>query len=211
MKIQTTWQRTSATVVALAAWTALVLQLVLILRAKSPGLGVGLTLLEFFSYFTILSNLLVATTTTLATIGSKPSFFARSDVRAAVALYIAVTGSIYLLVLSGLWAPQGLQWLADVLLHYAVPVLYLLWWVFGNAHGRLVWSDALRWLLFPLVYLVWIFVRGNWLHVYPYPFIDLDTLGLAAVLRNGVLVCALFVILGSVLVGIDRLLGRVSR
>lgn len=208
---QPLWQRMSATVVAMVAWIALVLQLVLILRAKSPNLGVGLTLLEFFSYFTILSNLLVATTTTLATIGSKHSFFARSDVRAAVALYIAVTASIYLFVLSGLWAPQGLQWLADVLLHYTVPVLYLLWWIFGNAHGGLVWSDALRWLLFPLAYLVWTFVRGSWLHVYPYPFIDLDVLGPAAVVRNGGLVCVLFVILGSVLVGIDRLLGRASR
>jgi hypothetical protein len=192
--------RTSAALVAAVAMFALVLQYVLLVGATRGTIGPFLATVRFFSYFTILSNLLVLLVT--ATFAFVPeSGLARPLVRGAVALYIGVTFAIYATILSALWEPQGAQWWADSSLHYAVPVLYLSWWLFAVPHGALRWRDLLRWLLFPLAYVCWVFLRGAWVHEYPYPFLDLDAVALADVLRN-------FLALGAVLVAVDRWSGR---
>lgn len=206
--------RASALVVAAVATFALVLQYVLLVRGTLDTIGPVLATVRFFTYFTILSNLLVWLVT--ASCGLAPEsawgrWFARPVVRGGVALYIGVTLSIYATILHALWEPQGAQWWADSSLHYAVPVLYLLWWVVAVPHGALRWSDTLRWLLFPLVYVCWVFVRGAWVHEYPYPFLDLGVLALPAVLRNCLGVFALFLLFGAVLVMVDRWRGRMRQ
>jgi hypothetical protein len=206
--------RSFTALVALVAWSALVLQYALLIGTTLDTIGPGFATLRFISFFTILANLLVALTTSFALAGTGTrigTLFANARVRGGVALYIAVTGAIYFFVLRTLWAPQGLQWLADVTLHYAVPLLYLAWWITCVEHGRLRFSDALRWLLVPLVYLIWTILRGAWLHEYPYPFVDIDALGAASVMINCALVCLLFATLGMVLIGIDRTLARARR
>ncbi|KQY51763.1 Pr6Pr family membrane protein [Lysobacter sp. Root494] len=199
--------RTSAALVAAVAAFALVLQYVLLVGATLGTIGPVLATVRFFSYFTILSNLLVLLIT--ATFAFMPEsglgrWFARPLVRGAVALCIGVTFAIYATILRVLWEPQGAQWWADSSLHYAVPVLYLLWWLFAVPHGVLRWSDVLRWLLFPLVYLCWVFLRGAWVNEYPYPFLDLGAVPLPDVLRNCAGVFVVFLALGAVLVAIDR-------
>ena len=93
-------------------------------------------------------------------------------------------------------------------MHYVVPFLYLFWWAVLLPHGTLVWRDALRWLLFPLVFLAWTLLRGAVVHEYPYPFVDVDNLGYGAVLINSLLVGGVFVVLGLGFVAIDRMLVR---
>ena len=192
---------------------ALILQLVLLLSLTRDGIGLFLATIRYLSYFTILSNIAVVLVCSWVAFGTDArieSLFA-TRLRGAAALYIAVTGGIYVTVLRSLWQPQGAQWVADMLLHYAVPLLYLLLWLVFSPKGRLRWSDALRWLLFPLAYLLWALWRGTWAHEYPYPFLDVAVLGLPMVLRNAFAVAGLFLALGLVLVAIDRALGRGSR
>lgn len=199
--------RTSAALVAAVATFALVLQYVLLVRMTLGSIGPLLATVRFFSYFTILSNLLVllVTATFAFTPASAPGrWFAHPLVRGAVALYIGVTFGIYATILHALWEPEGAQWWADSSLHYAVPVLYLSWWLFAVPHGALRWSDVLRWLLFPLAYVCWVFLRGAWIHEYPYPFLDLGVVALPEVLRNCAGVFAIFLALGAVLVAVDR-------
>ena len=200
-----------AALACLVASSALILQYLLLLANAEPDVGPGLLTLRFFSYFTILSNLLVAVATGLA-LAMKPAllarFFAQPRVRGGIALYIGVTGLVYLVVLRQLWQPVGAQWWADTALHYLVPLLYLAWWLIGTRHGAIRWGDLAWWLLFPLVFLAWSLVRGAWLHEYPYPFIDVDALGMTVVLRNAVGMLVLFLVAGGLLFGIDRVLGR---
>jgi hypothetical protein len=61
-------------------------------------------------------------------------------------------------------------------------------------------------LAFPAAFLGWTLVRGAWLHEYPYPFIDVDTLGFAVALRNAAAIALLFVAAGLLLVAVDRCL-----
>ena len=206
-------ERTLSALLAAIAGGALILQLVLLLSLTRDSIGPLLATIRYFSYFTILSNIAVALVCSWVAFGTAArieSLFA-TRLRGAAALYIAVTGGIYVTVLRSLWQPQGAQWLADMLLHYVVPLLYLLLWLAFSPKGRLRWSDAMRWLVFPLAYLLWALWRGSWAHEYPYPFLDLAVLGLPKVLRNALAVAGLFLALGLVLVAIDRALGRGSR
>ena len=206
-------ERTLSALLAVIAGGALILQLVLLLSLTRDSIGPLLAIIRYFSFFTILSNIVVVLACSWVAFGTaarvESAFTAR--LRGAAALYIAVTGGIYVTVLRSLWQPQGAQWVADMLLHYAVPLLYLLLWLVFSPKGRLRWSDALRWLLFPLAYLLWAMWRGTWAHEYPYPFLDVAVLGLPMVLRNAFAVAGLFLALGLVLVAIDRALGRGSR
>lgn len=196
-----------AALIAAIAWSALVLQYALLLGMTPEGIGPLRATLRFLSFFTVLSNLLVALTASFAVAGTPSAirdFFVSARVRGAAALCIGITCGIYYFVLAATWSPQGAQLLADVQLHYVVPALYLLWWGGCAVHGQLEWSDALRWLLFPLAFLAWVLARGAWLHEYPYPFLDVDTLGLDVVARNACAIGALFLLAGLVLIGFDR-------
>ena len=202
--------RFPAAIVAAVAGFALVLQYVLLVNA-AIAIGPLLATVRFFSYFTILGNLLVLLIT--ATFAFMPEsgpgrWFARPLVRGAVALYIGVTFGIYATILHALWEPRGAQWWADSSLHYAMPVPYLSWWLVAVPHGALRRSDVLRWLRFPLAYVCWVFLRGAWVHEYPYPFLDLGVVALPEVLRDCAGVFAVFLALGAVLVAVDRWSGR---
>ncbi len=207
--------RWSSAIVAAVAWSALLLQYVLLIGSTLDTIGPWFATLQFFSFFTILSNLLVALTASCALMPSCALaearsriglFFSSATVRGGVALNIGVTGLIYFFLLSSTWAPSGLQWLVDKQLHYVVPLLYLTWWLTCVEHRRLRWSDPLRWLLFPAVYLVWTLLRGAWLNEYPYPFVDVGAIGYPGMLRNSAGVGVLFALLGLAIVAVDRAL-----
>lgn len=52
---------------------------------------------------------------------------------AGIAANIAFVGLSYHFLLRNTWNPQGAQLLADVLMHYAVPAFYVLYWWRGAA------------------------------------------------------------------------------
>ena len=196
-----------AIVVAAVAWPTLVLQYWLIVWSGS----FGAVTVRYFSFFTILSNLLVALVAASAAMGGNwtPMRYLRTPrIRGLAALCIAVTGLVYFTVLRSLWHPLGPQLIADRSLHYVIPVLYLVWWLALLPHGTLGWRDALRWLWFPLVFALWTFVRGAIVDEYPYPFLDVGRLGYPAALLNAALVAVLFLALGLGFVALDKTIGR---
>src|ERR1700744_6219478 len=123
--------RIYAAVGALLGWFALALQLYLML-VQAPGperLGAVIT---YFSFFTILTNIFVAfvfSAVALCPRGGWGQWLQRPSIQAAAAVYIAIVGTIYQLLLRQLWNPQGAQWVADVLLHSIIPVGYVLYWL----------------------------------------------------------------------------------
>jgi hypothetical protein len=197
--------RVAAAVVAALGWFALGLQLVLIIgTTKAVGGTAGTAVLNFFSFFTILVNTIVAVVLTRVAVGSAPG----ASMLGAATLYIAVVGITYSVALRHIWNPQGWQMVADRLLHDLLPILAVLFWLVFAPKGRLVFRDILPWLLFPLVYLGYCLVRGAIDGWYPYYFIDASKLGYAVTARNALVVTALFGLLALVLVALDRILGR---
>src|ERR1700722_9840931 len=110
---------------ALLGWFALTLQFYLVLLQSQAGLAMLGAVITYFSFFTILTNLLVAlvfTAITMRPAAGWAQFFLSPSVQAATSVYIAIVGAVYQLLLRHLWNPQGAQWVADVLLHAVIPV-----------------------------------------------------------------------------------------
>ncbi|MCJ8204572.1 Pr6Pr family membrane protein [Pseudomonas sp. RGM2987] len=196
---------------AALGWFALLLQLYLILMSRWQGekslLG-GLDI--FFSYFTVLTNILVAVVLTYAaTTGDSAlrRFFLRISTQGGVAAAIVLVGLAYNLLLRNVWDPQGLQWLADELLHDVMPIVFVVYWWFCVPKG-LHWSNAWPWLLYPLAYFIYALIRGHLIDSYPYPFIEVDRLGYSQVLVNALMVLVGFVVISLVLVAVDRVKGE---
>lgn len=194
------------------AWLALILQFRLILQnGPFTWMSQSMLVTNFFSYFTILSNLLVAVSSTLSLIFPRnPAgiFFSRTSVRTAIAVYIFIVGLVYNLVLRQIWSPTGLQLLADNLLHVGVPVAYLLFWFAAGQEERLSWKQMPPWLIFPAVYLVYSLIRGAMTGWYPYPFLNAARLGYAKVAFNALGVLLAILITGTGLIALNRVLQK---
>jgi len=198
--------RLLAGLTALVAVLSLVLQFVLLLPPGGGFEGMASASLRFLGYFTILSNIGVAVVC-LARASGDADGVAGPGPRAALALYITITGLVYVLVLRTLWHPQGAQWWADSGLHYAVPLLYMLGWVLGE-HGGLHWRQLLLALLVPVAYLACALVLGRVTGQYPYPFLDVVMLGWGALLGNVASMALAFISIGVLLWKIDGNLSR---
>jgi hypothetical protein len=60
-------------------------------------------------------------------------------VTAGVATSIAFLGLADYFLLRKTWNPQGLQLIADVLMHHVMPTLFVLYWWFNFPKGALRW------------------------------------------------------------------------
>ncbi|MFG1621490.1 Pr6Pr family membrane protein [Kribbella sp. NPDC049227] len=162
-----------------------------------------------FAYFTIQSNLLLgATVLVLALQPDRPQGTLFKTLRLNGVLCIAVTGIVYHLVLAGLGELTGWAEVANFLLHTATPILGVLGWLLFGPRGvvdqRIVgWS-----IVYPLLWLVFTLVRGEFVGFYPYPFVDVGEHGYARVLLNCLLVAVLFLALAAGASFLDRRLHR---
>jgi hypothetical protein len=211
-----TYPKNKTIVIALAllAWFGVLLQLFVTLHSSlEHGRSMVGGLVGFFGYFTILTNLLVCVALTaplLAPASAIGGFFARSDVTAGVVTSIVFVGIAYHVLLRNVWNPQGLQLLANDLLHYAMPVLFLAYWWFNFPKGALRWTHALIWGLYPMVYLVYVLIRGRLIGTYPYGFIDPLAIGYERTMINALGLLGVFIVLGLILVAFGRLQRRVG-
>ncbi len=199
-------------VLAIAGWFALVLQLWLML--KNPVLAsqsVWQTIIQFLSYFTILTSLLVTLSLSLPLLlpaSRAGNFFTRPSVISGITCPIILVGIVYSLVLRERWNPQGSQKLADLILHDLIPILYFLYWLISIPACSLRWKDSLKWLIYPGIYLPYMLVLGAMTSRYPYHFIDLNQLGYQTVLFNSLGILLSLLVIGFLLIGINRFRAR---
>jgi hypothetical protein len=169
---------------------------------------------NYVSFFTILSNILVATTLTsvaLAPDSAFGRFLARPAVASTTALYITVTGLVYYFLLAALYDLEGWTKHFDHILHYVVPPAYVLFWAIWIPKGTLSLRNVPAMLLPPLLYGVYTLLRGPLADWYPYPFIDAATLGYPHTFRNIAEFIVFFALMGSVYVLADHLIARIKR
>lgn len=202
-----TSKRLFITIGALIAWLAVGLQLYLIIENRV--MSIPMTIIQFLSFFTILTNILVGVYFTYC--GVKPTstpglFFASPQVSTAITVYIVVVGLVYNIILRSIWNPQGLQKIVDEALHSIIPLYFLLYWLIYVPKKTLSFRDVPAWLLYPLVYILYILIRGSLSGLYPYPFVDVNKLGYGQVLQNSVFLTMLFLFLSLGFVGLGKLL-----
>ncbi len=154
--------RAGRALLALAALTAIGYDVV-----AGPGVSDG----DYFSYFTVLSNLFAAA---MLLHGALRPARSRSRtvelLRGAAVVYILTTGIVYVLLLSG-HAPSY-PWV-NAILHYVMPVAVALDWLLDPPRVRLdLTRTVVLWMAFPLTYIVYTLARGAIVNWYPYLFVN---------------------------------------
>ena len=199
-------KRSAAGIIAAAAWLALALQLAgMIAASLAAGTSVANGLIAYVSYFTVHANYLVAVLMTLVLLRPKSqSRLLRASVMSGAAVYIGITGLLYHLYLYDFWHARGVMALPDVLLHFTVPLLFLMFWLLFVPKGALKWRHPFIWLIYPVIYLVYMFIVGNWTGHYPYPTLDAGILKRARVLRHAAVLLIYLLAFGIMLVALDR-------
>lgn len=156
-------------------------------------------------WFTVQSNLLVGCWFLWGAVRRQPP----AVVGGAVTLYIFVTLLIFHLVLanpaSGFGeGDQQFGSIQNILLHTVTPVLALLdWFLLRAERPRYGW--ALWWLVYPLVYLAFVLIRGAIDGQYPYPFLDVHANGYLGVSIISAVLFVVFWLLGLLLIWVARL------
>lgn len=201
-----------AATAALIGWAALLLQLWLTVgTVLGQGRGWPMGLVVYFGFFTILTNLLATLALSAFCIG--PGFpghgwLSRPVTLTTAAGAITLVGLVYFFILRHTWKPEGAQFVADAVLHYLMPVLMVLFWAWAMPARALEWASVPWLLLYPLVYLVYVFVRGEVVGLYPYEFIDVLKIGYPAALRNSVALIAAYALVTGLYAGLKALLSR---
>lgn len=135
---------------------------------------------NFFSFFTIQSNLYAVAILLLAVwIDRRGQPSATFDLfRGAAVLYMATTGVVYGLLLSGYQeeVQTTLPWV-DTVVHRVMPLVLVADWLIDPPRTSIDLRRAARWLVYPLVYVIYSLVRGPSADWYPYPFLDPDRAG----------------------------------
>lgn len=136
-------------------------------------------LMNFFSYFTILSNVFVSIVFVMSAfylaLGRKPRP-AEDVLRGASVLYMAITGVVYSTLLAHSDVGLTLPWV-NLQLHFIMPIVVLLDWLYQPQLSKLTIRRIMPWLFFPSIYLIYTLIRGPIVTWYPYPFLDPDRVG----------------------------------
>lgn len=133
--------------------------------------GPGVSDADYFSYFTVLSNLFAVAMLLYGALRPPRERAGAVELfRGAAVVYILTTGIVYLLLLSG--RAPAYPWV-NAILHYLMPVAVTLDWLLDPPRVRLdpAWT-VVSWMAFPLLYIVYTLVRGAIVSWYPYFFVN---------------------------------------
>lgn len=189
----TTWwpyARLTAAVLAVAAIVAQLIRSIDVARSAETDYGQHMptVIANFFSFFTIESNVLAAVTLAIGGIWAlrqrdeklvEPRWFAVLLVCAST--YMIVTGVVYNTLLRGIQLPQGstVGWSNEVL-HVVIPLVMLADVLLAPRRRALGWNTIFVAAIFPIAWTVFTLIRANLViapstgkpYWYPYPFLD---------------------------------------
>ena len=150
------------------------LPLVAVGRQLAIHVQAGFSVLNFFSYFTNLSNLFAALVLLAGAVwsGTARAPSARQDLlRFASAINMAIVGLVFALLLRDVDLGALLPWVNTVV-HYIMPVAVVIEWLLVPPATRIGARQWLVCLMFPGAYLIYVLLRGAATGWYPYPFLD---------------------------------------
>jgi heme/copper-type cytochrome/quinol oxidase subunit 4 len=151
------------------------------------------------SLFTILSNIFA--TIVFLYLGFRKDTDQKNrnidSIRGAIVIYMLITGIIYNIFLAPIASPNTVPWVSFIY-HKLMPVIVFLGWIIYPPIKKLKFINALYWLLFPFLYLIYTLIRGKLTGWYPYFFIDPTQRGYLGVFTFSIIILIATVI-GSIL------------
>ncbi len=115
-------------------------------------------------------------------------------------------GLVHFFLLRPLLDLSGADLIADRLLHIVVPLLVAIGWVAFGPRNRIDSGDLGRFLIVPLVWIVYTLIRGAIVDWYPYPFVDVNEHGYLTVVLTALAIGGVLVVLALLCRWADRLL-----
>jgi hypothetical protein len=203
--------RRMAALIAIVAASAVIAQLGLNLaRAADEGKALWRVPIDFYGYFTIWTNTLVALVTGwFARGGFDKGLLGKPWLLAATLVYIVVVGLVYNVLLASSNPQTGVRKLIDLVFHIGIPIAYPLWWWAMVPRGRLGWGALAPTLVFPIAYSFFAMGKGAATGKYAYFFIDIGKYGVPQVLANIAGLALLYAALMALVIGFDRWAGGV--
>jgi hypothetical protein len=148
-----------------------------------PGYFTQFSLIvNFFSYFTILTNLFVTVWFMLAfrsrQLGQASWWGDQPEIKGALLVAGGVTILVYWTLLVDIPIPNVTGEIANFLLHLLVPLgLWIDWLIVGGPMTKSFGEMLRAWLIFPIIFVIYTEVRGPFAHWYPYFFLDPQAIG----------------------------------
>ena len=208
------------TINAIVALTGLIIGFTLTVLGTYPSLNTNPTMLgnpdqgvlsrifDYFTYFTIWSNILVAVISIMLAVRPDRDSFVFRVLRLDSVLMITVTGIVYNVVLAGSAKLQGLEVVSNLFDHVLTPLVTVLIWLFIGPRGWISWRIIGAVLILPIIWLAFALARGAIIDAYPYGFVDAAEFGYATVAINVLGIIVMAVILCLILWGIDSVIRR---
>jgi hypothetical protein len=198
--------------IAVVVGAALIIQLVLVFTggqdvnevAPTPNQSIGERLINLFSYFTIQSNLFVLGTSIALAVSIHRDGRLWRVLRFDAMLGIIITGLVYETILAQLVHPTGWALAATIGFHYISPWATLIGWLVFGPRPRMSWRVMALAFIWPIAWLVYTFVRGALTGWYPYPFLDVDLIGLGDSLRNSGVILVIAIVFAALLTVLDK-------
>lgn len=177
------------------------LALLAVIAQLQRHVGFSFNTVNFFSYFTNLSNLFAAV---ILLAGGQLLYENKTSrvydiLRGASVLYMAVVGIVFSLLLRNTDLGTLIPWV-NIVLHYVMPIIVVGYWFVSPPKSRINLKAAAYWLVLPVVYLVYSLIRGAALNWYPYPFLNPEKSGgYPGVALYCALILIIFVVFGLVI------------
>jgi hypothetical protein len=199
---------------ALIAWFGLVLRF--ILSFQEGGFH---AMFISLNYFTILSNLLLASVVTALAFNPRRDGPKFRWLRLGALVQIAITGIIFITVLAPLYTPEttpkGWEAVTNYCVHYIVPSMSVVGWLIFGPRRRITVPVVFSVLIIPVIWIIYTLIHGVIEPraftdgvSYPYPFINVDKLGYLQVGINTVMIAIFGLIIGFIFMGLERLMSK---
>ena len=160
----------------------------------------GFYVVNFFSYFTNLSNIFAAVMLLIgavALINHRKPTVTDDLVRGASVVAMALVGVVFSLLLRNEDLGTLLPWV-NFVLHYVMPIVVVVDWFYQPPKSQIRLQQIGYWLIYPAIYLVYSLIRGGQVGFYAYPFFNPAKSGG----YGGVALYCVAILVGFVLMGL---------
>ena len=160
-----------------------------------------------FKYFTMQTNMFVTIWFTLAILWhNKPETLEKisGPLKGAFTLYITMTFISFAILLAPFYQPTGFAAFINLVLHYIIPIAFIVDWILTETKLRYKWNYLLYWTIYPLCYLVFVFIHGIFTGNYLYFFLDINAIGILGYALFVLILTISEIVYGSVYIAINR-------
>lgn len=154
-----------------------------VITQLSVSVAADFGVVNFFSYFTILSNLFASYVFIVSAIRLSRGYIATTSdvaIRGASVVYMLFVGIVFNTLLTGADLGGLKPWI-NVVHHMVMPVAVIVDWLVWPPRRTISMRTGMLWLAFPAIYTVYSLVRGAITGWYPYPFFSPKSQGYGGV------------------------------